>query len=95
MRVWWRQSCPGSAKLTWTPPTQNTDGSTLTNLSAYKVYWGTSPGVYSSQLAINNPLTTTWTLNNLAGGRWYFAVSAVTTGGVESAKSNEASKLIQ
>ncbi len=85
----------GSAALTWTPPTRNTDGSTLTDLFAYKVYWGTSPGVYSNQLTLNNPLATTWTINNLGAGRWYFAVTSVTTGGIESAKSNEASKLIQ
>jgi len=26
--------------VTWTPPTQNTDGSPLTNLSYYRIEWG-------------------------------------------------------
>ena len=34
----------GSATLSWTPPTTNTDGSSLTNLAGYKVYWGPSQG---------------------------------------------------
>jgi hypothetical protein len=85
----------GSAILTWTPPTHYTDGSPLTGLVGFKLYWGTTSGVYSRQLAINNPLTRTWTLNDLPAGRWFFAVSALDVSGSESAKSNEASKLIQ
>ncbi len=30
----------GSATLSWTPPTLNTDGSALTDLAGYNVYWG-------------------------------------------------------
>ena len=33
----------GSATLSWTPPTQNSDGSALTNLSGYSIYWGRAP----------------------------------------------------
>ena len=32
----------GSATLDWTPVTQNTDGTVLTDLAGYKVYYGTS-----------------------------------------------------
>lgn len=32
----------GSATLSWTPPTKNTDGSRLTDLAGYKIYYGTS-----------------------------------------------------
>ena len=31
----------GSMSLSWTPPTQNTDGSALTDLAGYKLYYGT------------------------------------------------------
>src|SRR4029453_5899928 len=34
----------GSATLSWTPPTRNTDGTTLTNLPGYRIYYGTSSG---------------------------------------------------
>ncbi len=32
----------GSATITWTPPTQNTDNSSLTNLRGYRIYYGMS-----------------------------------------------------
>ena len=34
----------GIAELTWTAPTQNEDGTALTNLAGYKVRYGQSPG---------------------------------------------------
>ncbi len=36
----------GSVTLNWTAPTQNEDGTTLTDLDGYKIYWGTTPGSY-------------------------------------------------
>ncbi len=84
----------GSATLTWTPPTRNTDGSTLTNLAGYKVYWGRTQGSYTNSVTVNNPGLATYVIDQLTSGRWYFAVSAMAVGGAESAKSNEANKLI-
>ncbi len=85
----------GSAALSWVPPTQNSNGTTLTDLIGFKVYWGTTSGVYTNQLLINNPTTKTWTVGNLGAGRWYFAVTALAASGMESTKSNEGTKLIQ
>ena len=36
------QISKGSATLSWTPPTENTDGSPLTNLSGFQIHYGTS-----------------------------------------------------
>lgn len=44
----------GSATLSWTPPTTNTDGSVLSNLAGYQVYWGTASKNYSSSVQLNN-----------------------------------------
>jgi hypothetical protein len=88
-------SSTGSATLSWIRPTTNTDGSPLTDLAGFKVYWGTASGLYQEQRIVNNPAATTWVVNNLTAGRWYFAVSAVDLSGAESGKSSEASKLIQ
>jgi hypothetical protein len=82
-----------SADLSWTAPTQNVDGSALTNLSGYKVYWGSSPRTYSSTANVSGAGTTTFT-TNLAPGTWYFAVTAVDSTGAESAKTNEVSKTV-
>jgi hypothetical protein len=84
----------GSATLSWTPPTQNTDGSPLANLRGYKIYWGRSSGSYTSSVTLNTPGLATFVVEGLTSGRWYFAASAVNSSGVESPLSNEASKTI-
>jgi len=84
----------GSATLSWTPPTQNTDGSPLNNLAGYKVYWGTSQGNYSSSVTVNNPGLATYVVDQLTPATWYFTVTAVNGAGVESGFSNVASKQV-
>ena len=85
----------GSATLSWVRPTTHTDGSPLTGLVGFKVYWGTASGVYQNQRVISNAAATSSVVTDLAAGRWYFAVSALHVSGTESGKSNEASKLIR
>jgi predicted phage tail protein len=84
----------GSAQLTWNAPTENTDGSRLVDLQAYKVYWGQTQGQYSHSTRINNLSARNYTISELSSGRWYFAVTAINAVGGESAHSNVASKLI-
>jgi hypothetical protein len=84
----------GVATLAWTPPTTNQDGSTLDDLSGYKVYIGTSPGVYSRTVEITNPGVSTYVVENLLPGTYYFAVTAFDAAGNESSYSNEAAKTI-
>lgn len=84
----------GSAALTWTPPTQNTNGTPLTDLVGYKVYWGTTLGAYSSVAQVNNAAATAYTVSALAPGAWFFAVTSLSTSGGESNFSNAATKTI-
>jgi hypothetical protein len=84
----------GSATLSWMPPTTNTDGSPLTNLAGYKVYWGTSPGNYSSSVTLNNPGLTSYVVGNLTPGTYYFVATALNSVGAESSFSAAASKTI-
>lgn len=85
----------GSATLSWTPPTQNTNGTPLTNLAGYRVYWGGSAGNYTSSVALNTAGVSSYVVENLAPGTYYFAVTAVNSSGVESTFSNAASKTIR
>ena len=85
----------GSATLSWQPPTTNTDGTPLTNLAGYKIYWGTTPGNYSSSATIMNPGLTRYVVESLTPNTYYFAVKAVNSVGTESVFSNAASKTIQ
>jgi hypothetical protein len=84
----------GSATLSWLPPTQNSDGSPLQNLSGYTVYWGTTQGSYSSSVTVNNPGLTSYVVDNLVPGTYYFSAKALTSAGLESAFSGTASKTI-
>jgi hypothetical protein len=90
-------SSPGSATLSWTPPTQNTDGTSLTNLAGYRIYHGTVSGSIgaSTPIQVANPSTTTYILEDLPNGvRYYFGVAAYTTSGAQSSLSNIATKTI-
>ena len=82
----------GSATLTWTVPTQNVDGSSLTDLTGYKIYYGTSPSALSSSVSVAGGSVTTTTINGLSTGTtYYFAIASVSTSGGEGNKSNTAS----
>ena len=80
----------GEAVLSWDPPTTNTDGSWLTDLGGYRLYYGTASGNYGSVIDAGNVIT--HTVTELSGGTYYFAVTAYDTSGNESGFSNEVSK---
>jgi hypothetical protein len=77
----------GAATLDWTPPTENSDGSTLTNLAGYHLYYGTSANDLSQSVQVSNPGLAAYTVANLPAGTWYFAVTSYSSAGVESARS--------
>jgi hypothetical protein len=84
----------GAATLSWTPPTQNTDGSSVTNLAGYNIYYGTSPEDLTTKIQVTNAGLTAYTVADLGAGTYYFSVSAYTANGVESAPSAVGSKTI-
>jgi len=86
----------GNAALTWQAPTQYTNGSSLpaSSVGAYRIYRGSSPTALS-RIAEVDGRTTSFTVQGLARGTHYFAVTAVTTSGTESALSAVGSKTIQ
>jgi hypothetical protein len=86
----------GSATLTWQPPTQYEDGTSLTppDFAGYKIYWGTTPGSYPNSVTLNNPGLTTYVVDNLAPGTYEFVATAFNAAGVESRFSNAMSKTV-
>lgn len=84
----------GSVMLSWMPPTQNSDGSPLTNLAGYRVYWGTSQGNYSNSVLLNNAGLSSYVVGQLTPATWHFVMTAVNTSGVESPFSNAAWKRV-
>jgi len=85
----------GAVTLSWQPPTANTDGSSISNLSGYRIYYGTSSGVLVKTIQVNNPSVSTYVLEDLPAATYYFGVRAVTTKGTESALSNVTSTQVQ
>lgn len=83
----------GILDLSWNAPTTNSDGSPLTDLSGYRVYWGTSPGSTTPPCNTNSTLVgnvSTYQLTGLIEGTIYSVqVTALDTSGNESACSNE------
>ena len=89
------QTATGSATVSWTAPTTNTDGSALTNLTGFRVAYGQSSTNLDQSATVSNPSISTYTINSLTSGTWYFAVYAVNSSGLESDVSNVATKTIQ
>src|SRR6185437_6839875 len=77
----------GAVTINWTPPTENVDGSTLSNLAGYHLYYGSSQSNLNQVVDITNPGLASYVLSNLAAGTWYFAVTSVNADGVESPRS--------
>jgi hypothetical protein len=89
-----QQAANGSATLSWNAPTTRTDGSPLTNLAGYRLRYGNSSGNYPNTITISNPGLTSYVVNNLASGTWFFVLAAYDSGGLESSNTNPVSKTI-
>jgi hypothetical protein len=84
----------GSASLSWTEPTQNTDGTPISGLAGYHIYYGTSAGAMTTTITVANATQTTYVVTGLAPGTYYFAVVAYNSAGADSPESNVGSKTI-
>jgi len=84
----------GIAELTWTAPTQNEDGTALTNLAGYKLRYGQSPSALTQVLDIPAAGTTSARVEGLTSGTWYFTLASYTNNGVESVPTGAVSKTI-
>ena len=73
----------GNVTLAWDPPTTNEDGTPLTDLAGFIIYYGTTSGDYSQSIDVGN--VTTYQVSNLTEGlTYYFAATAYDTSGNES-----------
>jgi fibronectin type III domain protein len=84
----------GSATLSWTAPTENIDGTPITGLAGYHVYYGTSANALTTTITVADATETSYVVGGLAPGTYYFAVVAYNSAGVDSPESNVASKTI-
>jgi hypothetical protein len=78
-----------SVNLSWVAPTENSDGSPLTDLKGFKIHYGTESQNYTGSISVDNPSLTTYLVSTLPAGKYYFAVTAYNSAGLESDPSDE------
>jgi hypothetical protein len=85
----------GNATLSWNAPSENSDGSALTDLGGFKIYYGGALTQLTNTITLTSPGLLTYVVAELPiGTTYYFAVTAVTTTGVESTRSDIVSATI-
>jgi hypothetical protein len=71
------------------PPTENTDGTPLTDLKGYTIHYGTASQTYTQTINVDNAGLSTYVVDNLPPGNYFFAVGATNSAGMESMLSDE------
>jgi hypothetical protein len=79
---------PQSITLAWDAPTENTDGSAITNLQGYEILYGTSASALTQKISISTTGQQNYVVENLSSGTWYFEVVAINAAGVQSGPSS-------
>ena len=76
--------------LNWVVPTLWDDGNALLfgDIQSYKIYAGESVGGLSLNMTVNDPAATSAVLTGLTEATTYFAISTVTTDGIEGVRSS-------
>jgi hypothetical protein len=81
-----------AATLEWTAPTTQTDGATLGDLAGYRIHYGKSTRALDQTIEIRNPSVSTYVVEGLAPGTYYFAITAFNSRNLESDRSNAGKK---
>ena len=83
-----------SATVSWSVPLFNTDGTSLTDVVGYRIYYGTSPTNLARSISVSGNGVTSHVISGLAPGTYYFAVATLNSTGTASDLSNAASKTL-
>jgi hypothetical protein len=78
---------PSSVTLSWTPPLENVDGTTLQDLAGYKIYSGPAHNDLELRTMLHNPGLARYVIEPLAPHEICFAITAVNSKGSESART--------
>jgi hypothetical protein len=84
----------GAATVEWLAPQTATDGSTLTNLAGYRIYYGSDVTRMTNRIEVKNAGVLVYVIEGLTPATYYFAVTAINAHGQESARSNAGRKII-
>jgi Fibronectin type III domain len=87
-------STADSVTVSWEAPSENTNGTALTNLAGYEIHYGTSATALTESIAVDTVGVTDYVVSNLSSGTWYFEIVAVNSDGTQSAPSGVVSMTI-
>jgi hypothetical protein len=85
---------PYSATVSWSTPLLNTDGTSLTDVSGFRIHYGTNPTSLTQMVTVSGAGITSHVISGLSAGTYYFAVSTLNSTGTASDPSNAASKTV-
>ncbi|MCW8934289.1 MAG: fibronectin type III domain-containing protein [Gammaproteobacteria bacterium] len=82
-----------SVTLQWIAPTQNADGSSLTDLAGYIIYYGTQSDNLTETVHLDTPGISTYVIDSLDPDLvYFFTITAVNSQDVTSVRSNKLCK---
>jgi hypothetical protein len=84
----------GSATLRWQTPLTNEDGTPLTDLAGYVIRYGRTKSALDQSLQVNDANATSYVVENLTAGTWFFTMSSINSAGAESKPTSYLSKTI-
>jgi hypothetical protein len=84
----------GQATVKWAPPTERVDGTALDTVGGFRIYYGRDPENMERIIDVDGKVTE-YQIDGLEQGDWYFAVSASSEEGLESAPSPAVKKSIE
>ena len=83
-----------SVTVNWQPPSENEDGTVLSDLAGFTVRYGRSDTSFDSVVDVSNPGLTSFVVDGLVPGTYYFTTTAYNAAGSESEPSAIASGTI-
>lgn len=91
---WAAEPTTDTATVCWEPVIANTDGSVITDLIGYRVYYGTAPDNYSGFVEVNKD-TLCYQFTGLSDNtKYHYRITAFDVVSIHSDKSNEVSRTI-
>lgn len=83
-----------SATLSWAAPTENTNGTSVTDLAGYHIYYGTNENDLTQTVNVPGADATTYVVTGLSPGIYYFSINAYNSLGIDSNLSDVSSATI-
>jgi hypothetical protein len=65
-----------TATVTWTPPPPDASAPPAKDLAGYRVYYGMTVAGMTHVADITDPTLTSYVIDNLSAGTWYFAIAS-------------------